>query len=102
PKVAGEENVNGQPSLRLEGTLSGSPIKLWIDKKQYLILKSYRRIVYASREEDITVQYQPRLNAEVPPEDLTLPQSANQTVVDSTKSTPLLRLPPASQSVARP
>lgn len=101
-KVTGEENINGRPSLRIEGTLSGFPITLWIDKSQYVVLKSYRKITYASREEDITVQYNPKLNAAVPPDDLTLPRSPNKTVVDTTKSTPLLRLPQVSQSVARP
>jgi Mg-chelatase subunit ChlD len=59
--------------------LLGEAIKLWIDKTEYLVLKSYRRIDIGEHHEDSTVQYKPRINAEVPPENLTLPPpSANQ------------------------
>jgi VWFA-related protein len=94
PKVAGEEKLNGRQSFRIEGTLMGLPIKLWIDKTQYLILKSYRKVNVGNREEESTVQYKPRLNVDIPPEDLTLPQSLNQAVADASNTKSIVRLPP--------
>jgi len=95
-KVAGEDKINGRQSFRIEGTLAGLPIKLWIDKTQYLVLKSYRKVNLGNRQEESTVQYKPRLNAEVPPEDLTLPQSLNQVIAESSNSDSVVRLPPTN------
>ena len=69
-KVSGEEKVDGRRAFIIEGTLLGQPLKLWIDKNQNLILKSYRKVVFGDREEEATIQYKPKLNGEVPPEDL--------------------------------
>jgi VWFA-related protein len=69
-KISGEEKVDGRPAFIIEGTLLEQPLKLWIDKNQYLILKSYRRVAFGDREEEATIQYKPKLNGEVPPEDL--------------------------------
>ena len=72
-KIAGEEKLDGRKAFRIEGLLLGQPIKLWIDKTEYLVLKTYRRILLGERYEDATVQYKPKVNAPIPPEDLTLP-----------------------------
>ena len=93
-RVAGEDNIDGRQSFRIEGTRAGLPIKLWIDKTQYLILKTYRKVRFGDRENESTVQYKPKLNAEVPPEDLTLPQSPNQSIADLSNSKSRVRLPP--------
>lgn len=92
-KVAGEEKIDGRPSLRIEGTLAGLPIKLWIDKSQYVVLKIYRRVNLGNRLEESTVQYKPKLNVDVPPEDLTITQSFNQIVNDVSNSNSVVRLP---------
>ncbi|HYJ88554.1 MAG TPA: VWA domain-containing protein [Pyrinomonadaceae bacterium] len=102
-RVAGEDNIDGRQSFRVEGTRAGLPIKLWIDKTQYLILKTYRKVRFGNSEIESTVQYKPKLNAEVPPEDLALPQSpnpsitdvfnSNQSVTDASNSKSLVRLP---------
>src|ERR1700752_4070304 len=73
-RVSGEENIDGRQAFRIEGTISGLPVRLWIDKTQYLILKIYRKVIFLGREIESTVQYKPKLNAEVPPENLTPPQ----------------------------
>ena len=93
-QVAGEEKINGRQSFRIEGTLADLPIKLWIDKTQYLVLKSYRKVSVGNRDEETTIQYKPRLNANIPPEDLTLPQSPNQVFAEASSSKSISRLPP--------
>ena len=93
-KVAGEENINGRQSFRIEGTWAGFPISLWIDKGQYLILKVYRKVTVGDREEESTVQYNPKLNAEVRLEDLMLPPSPNQVIAEPLESKSGRLLPP--------
>src|SRR6185503_6724160 len=76
--------------------------KLWIDKGEYLVLKSYQRVSIGNREEASTVQYRSRLNVAVPPEDLTLPQSSNQTIADTTSTKSVEGLAPRPPILARP
>jgi len=102
-RVAGEDSIDGRQAFRIEGTRAGLPIKLWIDKTQYLILKTYRKVRFGDREDESTVQYKPKLNAEVPPEDLKPPESPNQTVADVTNSKSVEQLGPGPpQNLARP
>src|SRR4030095_101827 len=101
-RIAGEEQIDGHQAFRIEGTLASMPIKLWIDKSQYLVLKSYRTVPI-NKQDETTVQYKPKLNAPVPPEDLTLPQSLNQTIAGTTNSQSVGRLAPITpQILARP
>jgi VWFA-related protein len=93
-KVTGEDKIDGRQSFRIEGTLADLPIKLWIDKTQYLILKSYRKVSIGNLQEESTIQYKPKLNDNIPPEDLTLPQSPDQIIAEASSST--VRLPPNS------
>jgi VWFA-related protein len=99
-RVAGEDNIDGRQSFRIEGTKAGLPIKLWVDKTQYLILKTYRKVRFGNREDESTVQYKPKLNADVPPEDLARPQSPAQNIAngigDASNSKSPVRLPPHS------
>jgi VWFA-related protein len=102
-RVAGEDIIDGRQTFRIEGTREGLPIKLWIDKTQYLILKTYRKVRFGDREVESTVQYKPKLNAEIPPEDLALPDLPYQFVADTTDSKSSAKLttgPP--QNPARP
>ena len=102
-RVAGEDSIDGRPAFRIEGTRAGLPIKLWIDKTEYLILKTYRKIRFDDREDESTVQYKPKLNVEVPPEDLTLPQLPYQTTGETANSTSVEQAPPKPpERVARP
>jgi VWFA-related protein len=92
-RVAGEDNIDGRQAFRIEGTRSGLPIKLWIDKTQYLILKTYRKVSFGDRESESTVQYKPKLNGEVPPEDLAPLQSPNESNVDPSNAKSRAPLP---------
>lgn len=79
PKVMGEEKVDGRLTFRIEGTLAGLPIKLWIDRTDYLILKTSLRIGFGSRQIESTIQYKPKLNSEIRPDDLAFKPPRNMT-----------------------
>lgn len=98
-RVAGEEKINGRQAFRIAGTMAGSPIILWIDKSEYLVLKSYRQVSSGNRQEESTVQYKPKLNANIPIEDLTMTQSLNQVITDISNSNSIVRLPPGNLSL---
>ena len=96
-RVAGDEKINGRQAFRIEGTMAGLPINLWIDKREYLVLKSYRKLTIGDRPEEATVQYKPKINANIPPEDLTMTQSLNQVISDiSNSNSGIVRLPPGN------
>ena len=101
-RVAGEEIIDGRQTFRIEGTRASLPIKLWIDKTQYLILKTYRKVRFGDREYESTVQYKPRLNAEVPPEDLALPELPNPSITDGFNSNQSVTVASSSKSVDLP
>ncbi|HYW72081.1 MAG TPA: VWA domain-containing protein [Pyrinomonadaceae bacterium] len=101
-KVTGQEQINDRPAFRIEGTLGGLPIKLWIDKTQYLVLKSYRRVAWRDREEEATIEYKPRLNTAIPPEDLKAPQSRNQNAIDTPYPKSAERTPQTAPRLTRP
>lgn len=93
-KVTGEEKINGRQAFRIEGTLWFQPVKFWIDKSEYLILKIYRKADLGSQPEESIVQYKPRLNSNIPPEDLIFPQPTYQPFGNaSTSQTGISRLP---------
>jgi len=98
-RVAGEDSIDGRQAFRIEGTREGLPIKLWIDKTNSLILKTYWKIRFGDREDESTVQYKPKLNAEIPPEDLALPQLPYQTTGDTTNSKSVERPAPAPPQI---
>jgi VWFA-related protein len=97
-RVAGDEKINGRQAFRIEGTMAGLPITLWIDKSEYLVLKSYRQVSVGNRHEESTVQYKPKLNANIPPEDLTMTQSVDQVMADVSTSDSIVRLPPGDRT----
>ncbi|HEX6187621.1 MAG TPA: VWA domain-containing protein [Pyrinomonadaceae bacterium] len=72
-RLAGEDKIDGRETFRLEARLWGQQgVKLWIDKTQYLILKSSRKLVVGGQQIESTVHFKPILNADIPPEKLFL------------------------------
>jgi VWFA-related protein len=93
PTLTGEEKIDGHPAYRIEGRLWDQPIKIWIDRTQYLILKVYRKTSFGGiREQETTVQYKPKLNADIPPEMLVAPPA---TIVDTYRVFPAAPTAPA-------
>lgn len=89
-KLAGTEKVEGRETFRIEGTLLGQPVTIWIDRSEYLILKTYRKVGMGQHSEEATVEYKPKLNVPVRPEDLTLPPqpASKKTEVTSAANSP--------------
>ena len=72
-RLAGKEKIDGRETFRLEGKLWGQqPIKLWIDKTQYVIVKISRKLLFRNSEVESTVLFKPKLNTDIPPELLQL------------------------------
>ena len=72
-RVTGKEKIDGRETFRLEGKLWGhQPIKLWIDKNQYVIVKTTRKVFFGKSEIETTVLFKPTLNTDIPPELLQL------------------------------
>ena len=102
-KITGEEKVDGRLSFRIEGLMLGQPVKLWIDKAQYLVLKVYRRTSFGERYQDSTIQYKPNLNGTVPPENLTLPPASISQLIPGTKIVrPPLETPSSLPAASNP
>lgn len=72
-RLAGEDKIEGRQAFRLEAKLWGDQeVKLWIDKDQYVILKSYRKLIIGTQPVESTVTFKPILNADISPERLLL------------------------------
>ncbi|MGH9882337.1 MAG: VWA domain-containing protein, partial [Pyrinomonadaceae bacterium] len=72
-RVAGQDKIDGREAFRIEAKLWGNQeVKLWIDKAQYLILQSSRSVFFGGQRIELTVNFKPRLNADIPPEKLSL------------------------------
>jgi VWFA-related protein len=68
-RLVGNEKIDGRDTFRLEGKLwRQQPIKLWIDKTQYVIVKSSRKVLFGGSEVESTVLFKPKLNTDIPPE----------------------------------
>src|SRR5262249_37252556 len=70
PRVTGEEQIDGRLAFKIEGTIGKLPVKLWIDKSDYLILKTYRVFEFGQRQIESTILYRPKLNSEISAADL--------------------------------
>lgn len=72
-RLAGEEKIDGREAFQIEAKLWGEQeVKLWIDKVQYLILRVSRTVVIGGNPVVSTVNFKPNLNADIPPEKLSL------------------------------
>ena len=68
-RLTGNEKIDGRETFRLEGKLwRQQPIKLWIDKTQYVIVKISRKVLFGDSEVESTVHFKPKLNTDIPPE----------------------------------
>ena len=68
-RLTGNEKIDSRETFRLEGKLwRAQPIKLWIDKTQYVIVKISRKVLFGDSEVESTVHFKPKLNTDIPPE----------------------------------
>jgi VWFA-related protein len=96
PTFTGEEKIDGHKAFRIEATIWDEPIKIWIDRAEYLILKVSRTTGLGTRGQEITIQYKPKINVDIAPERLVAPPAPNQLV--TTTNVP----PPSLPSITRP
>jgi len=69
-KLAGEEKVEGHQTFKLEGKYQGDELSLWIDQREFLIIKLGRKRALGPIELDTTTTYNPHLNGEISHEKL--------------------------------
>jgi VWFA-related protein len=80
-RLAGNEKIDGRETFRLEGMLWGQqPFKLWIDKTQYVIVKSSRKVPLGNSEVESTVLFKAKLNTDIPPEYLQLKMPGDRAI----------------------
>ena len=61
--LVGEEEVNGSPAYRIEGTDSGKrTVTIWINTNSLLIVKIYQRTRFPTFETETTTSYKPQTN----------------------------------------
>ncbi|HKO35737.1 MAG TPA: hypothetical protein VJV21_04620, partial [Pyrinomonadaceae bacterium] len=95
-RLTGNETIDGRQTFRLEGKLwRAQPIKLWIDKTQYVIVKISRKVLFGDSEVESTVHFKPKLNTDIPPEVLQIKMQDQRAVAPLPGSTAT-----SSQSVA--
>ena len=63
--LAGEDKVNGRNTFKLMGRFRGQPVKLWIDQREFLVVKIHRKMKYGNFDIEITTKYKPHLNADI-------------------------------------
>jgi len=87
-RLTGNEKIDGRETFRLEGKLwRAQPIKLWIDKTQYVIVKISRKVLFGDSEVESTVHFKPKLNTDIPPEVLQLKMPNHRAVAPLPGST---------------
>lgn len=87
-RLTGNEKIDGRETFRLEGKLwRAQPIKLWIDKTQYVIVKITRKVLFGDSEVESTVHFKPKLNTDIPPEVLQFKMPAHRAVAPLPGST---------------
>jgi VWFA-related protein len=87
-RLTGNETIDGRQTFRLEGKLwRAQPIKLWIDKTQYVIVKISRKVLFGDSEVESTVHFKPKLNTDIPPEVLQIKMQDHRAVAPLPGST---------------
>jgi VWFA-related protein len=64
-RLTGEEKVDGRKTSRIEGNFQGQPVKLWIDIREFLVIKIERRIKFGESELETITRYKPRVNEDI-------------------------------------
>ena len=68
-KLAGEEELDGSPCIKLEGKDARGVVQtVWIEKSTSLVRKIHFSTKIPNATFDQTTTYRPRLNVDIPPE----------------------------------
>jgi VWFA-related protein len=66
-KLIGWEKIDGRWAYKLQGKRQGQELKLWIDSREFLILKIYQEEKVRSLNLATTTTYKPQINAGIAP-----------------------------------
>jgi VWFA-related protein len=65
PKLTKEEKVDGRKTFKIEGKFQGLPLHVWIDSRDFLIIKIHRMTMMGQIGFESITKYKPRVNEEV-------------------------------------
>lgn len=69
--LVGEEKVSGRNAYRIRGkNVVNKWLTIWIDKETFLLVKLFQKTNFSDFDVDLTIQYDPKINLDVPPEKL--------------------------------
>ncbi len=63
--LAGEDTVDGRKTFRVEGKFQGQTVKLWVDQREFLVVKIHRKMKYGNFDIEITTKYKPHVNGDI-------------------------------------
>ena len=49
-RLTGEDKIDGRNTFKVEGKFQGRTVKLWIDQREFLILKIHRKMKFGGFE----------------------------------------------------
>ena len=93
-RISGEEKIDGHPTFKIEGQVFGQPIRLWIDKTRYVILKSQRKTNTGGRQQESVVRFKPNLDSTIAPERLLFRPPLDRSLTFSSTAPPIV--PPST------
>ena len=66
-----EEKVGGRDAFRIQGnTVIKTSMTIWVDKETFLLLKLFQKRHSPDYDLELTIQYEPKIDSDVPPEKL--------------------------------
>ena len=63
--LAGEDQVDGRKTFKVEGKFQGRTVKLWIDQREFLVLKIHRKMKFGEFDVETTTKYKPQVNGDI-------------------------------------
>lgn len=87
-KMTGWEKIDGRWCYKLQGNRQGQLIKLWVDYREFLILKIYQEEKVGPLNLATTTTYKPQVNVAIPPGKLGFnpPPDTTPALVDSSSA----------------
>lgn len=64
-RLAGDDKVEGRKTFKLEGKFQGQELTLWIDQREFLIIKMRRKMKLGQFEIETTTKYKPQVNGNI-------------------------------------
>jgi outer membrane lipoprotein-sorting protein len=87
-RLTGDDKVEGRKTFKLEGKFQGQELTLWIDQREFLIIKIRRKMKLGQFEIVTTTRYKPQVNGDISHDRLAFnpPSDSRATQVSSANS----------------